>query len=206
MSDAGAQFRKLNSITLVLDFCQDLIHHYRFRNRLGDNVLVVLSFNDKSFPGLMGGGVLTNMAMLLPPPLQFSHSVKLNLIALKKVLSAVRWRRAAKNFNTLPFDYSRCAQFPYTFEVAGVVRIQLAMGLIGLYLLPLWLRRRKKSIVNRNVVARNLDYTVTSPFVIRTESDPGIHRTKALYAMYHDPNRSHFPDLPIANNKGFDDC
>lgn len=52
---------------LLIDLCQDITLIDRLPTGYGDQLSAVVSFNDKSFPGAMGGGILAGFEIPEPP-------------------------------------------------------------------------------------------------------------------------------------------
>lgn len=194
----GRALRQRLGLALVLDLCQDAGALARIGD-CGSRWAAVASFNDKSFPGVMGAALWTDLPVPEPAVPGWRDALLLQAWALRKLLP----RRAAHREEG--FEHSRAERFPYGFEPAGASRLQMALGAVGLRRLPRWQARRRAAVHRGDVRPLDLPGAQTSPFVVCAEGDPGLHRGKRPYALADDPQRSARPRLLIRHNKGFDD-
>ncbi len=187
-------------VALVLDLCQDAGRLAQLVKEPGSHWAAVLSFNDKSFPGVMGACVWSDLDLGSPPPPRWRQRGLLAAWALRKCLP--RRHPAGPEAG---FEHSEARRFPYAFSTTGASALQLALGLIGLGRLPRWQARRRALVVQGAVRPLPLPYAETAPFVVAAEGDPAQHRRKAPYALAHDAAASLLPQLLVRHNKGYDD-
>ena len=198
----GRALRERLGVCLVLDLCQDAARLAPLTWRgdsLGTDWAVVTSFNDKSFPGVMGAALWTDLDLHEPPGPKTWHAMQLAARAGARLLPR---RHAAE----AGFEHSAARRFPYAFDVAGASRLQLALGAIGLHCLPRWMARRRAAVARGELRPLALPYSDTAPFlVVVGDDDPGCHRAKRPYALVDDARRSLRAGLQVRHNKGFDD-
>jgi hypothetical protein len=196
----GRALREATGLTLVLDLCQDAALLREVPPDPGARWAVVLSFNDKSMPGVMGAAVWTDLPLDEPLPPGRRHAGLLALWALRKTMPR---RRAAAEEAAL--EFSRAQRFPYDFAIGGAARLQLALGLVGMALLPRWQARRRAAVERGEITPLPLPHAATAPFVVCPHAPSAGHRAKRPYARHDDPLASLKPALRIHHNKGFDD-
>ncbi|MBL8291815.1 MAG: hypothetical protein JNN08_08260 [Bryobacterales bacterium] len=188
-----------SGVAVLVDLCQDISLIHRLPSGYGNCLAAVVSFNDKSFPSVMGGGILAPFPV--PPSskrLACREVLKLYRELGIKLLSAtgiVPRRTQAR------FEYSHCARFPYTFELYEPARIQYILGLIGFNRLN-ERNRLKLDHARRTPDVRRTRFFETAPFLI-TGSTPPRGRRKPSYARFNQPLESLRPDLHAIHNKGF---
>ena len=195
----AAAWRTRAGVALVLDLCQDAARLAQVTCSPGQRWAAVLSFNDKSFPGVMGGCLWSDLALASPPAPPWRQRALLAAWALRKCLPP---RRASE---PAAFEHSEATRFPYAFDTAGASALQLALGLTGMRHLPRWMARRRSTVARGAVRPLTLPFAETAPFVVAAAGDPGQHRRKPPYALAHDATTSLRPQLNVRHNKGFDD-
>lgn len=215
-SEVAADLRRERGLALVLDLCQDAGWLQALTAPLTD-AAVVVSFNDKSFPGAMGAAVWSDLAVHEPP--EPARRIGRALVRWRlRVFAAACWRRlkrcraaaagrAAGYDEMVPaaFEFSRATAFPHAFDVEGATRWQIALGIVGLVRLPQWQARRAAALQRGTVRAAGPSAGSTSPFVLVRDDDPGSHRAKPPYACAGDARASLRPTIRVRHNKGFDD-
>ena len=188
-----------SGVAVLVDLCQDISLIRRLPSGYGNCLAAVVSFNDKSLPNVMGGGILAPFPV--PPSskrLTCREVLKLYRELGIKLLSAtgiLPRRKIAR------FEYSHCARFPYTLELYEPARIQYILGLIGFNRLN-ERNRMKLDHARRTPDVRRTRFFETSPFLI-TGSTPPRGRRKPTYARFNQPGESLRPDLYAIHNKGF---
>jgi hypothetical protein len=205
-------------IHVIVDLCQDLNLVQYLPHNYGENLSAVISFNDKSIPGIMGGGVLTQYPLFEPepPPALCQVLLLYRMLLLKlgaRFLAEIRTRlpnrlrrKTVRGVDLRQYEYSYCRHFPYAIDIVAISKLQVILALIGL-----------KNLRNINAVKRqfaqncpNLVRTrhyCTSPYLVVTElvdTHEG-RKIKAPYAIDHYPETSLRSELIIIHNKGFDD-
>ncbi len=200
LGDDAAAWRSRRGVALVFDLCQDAALLQQLLRSPGPRWAAVLSFNDKSFPGVMGACAWGDLPLESPPPPGWRERWLLAAWALRKCLPARR-----SDASTPAFDHSTAARFPYGFDPLGASALQLALGLVGLARLPRWVARRRDAVARGDVHPLPLPFSTGAPFVVVDAADPARHRRKRPYALAHDANASLRPQLVVRHNKGFDD-
>lgn len=200
LADEAHAWRERHGVALVLDLCQDAARLSALLRPPGRRWAAVLSFNDKSFPGVMGACVWTDLDLPSPGAPPWRQRSLLMAWALRKVMLPARRANDGE-----AFEHSRAERFPYAFEPRGASSLQLALGAIGLHSMPSWMARRRAAWARGEVRALTLPFAATAPFVVALPGDRGVHRRKRPYATADDPARSLRPELTLLHNKGFDD-
>lgn len=209
-----------NNIHVIVDLCQDISLISQLPSDYGQSLSAIVSFNDKSFPGMMGGGIITRLH--LPESvhkMSLKQSTNLYRGLLQKVYRCMRSSLTSWIFlqsknsgleRSLPdftqYEYSYCRDFPYTLDILAISKLQLIMALIGLEnLTPIYSKRKSFAVKYPNVVRTH--YFDTSPYlIIDTSQSAQLNRKiKPSYAMHHHPEKSLRENLTIIHNKGFCD-
>lgn len=187
-----------NGVAIIVDLCQDISLIGRLPSGYGNQLAAVISFNDKSFPSVMGGG------MLAPFPVPAST----RRLAWRQVLR-LYWELGVKLISgsglvprraTESFEYSHCTRFPYTLELYRPAKLQYILALIGIDRLRV--RNQEKLMRAHNLQVRRTRFFETSPFLVaESAAPPG--RCKPSYARFGDARESLRPDLKAIHNKGF---
>lgn len=205
VSPEASALRRQHGIALVLDLCQDAAWLSEIPPGL-ERCAVLVSFNDKSFPGAMGAALWTDLPVPVPPTPGWP--VLRALLAWRLLTLASHWlrgRNAVAAEADVGHEFSHARELPYDFGVAGACRWQLALGALGLAWLPRWQARRRAAVARGSVRPVAPSIGRASPFVLVGDDDPGLHQAKAPYAMHGDAARSLRPALRIRHNKGFAD-
>jgi hypothetical protein len=198
--------------------CQDLRLIEHLPRDYGNNLSAVVSFNDKCLPGLMGGGILTQLELLPATGRLAPYWTRtLHLWGIKKAWQS-SLRPALRRHLSTParlsdrngaFEHSYCVTFPWTFEEVPMTHIQAAVAVLGLRRLEGY-ARRKQQLLRSGLPLRRTRFLETTPYVIVDPSarqDPAIlgRRRKGPYAVHGKPKESLHPDMLIVHNKGFAD-
>jgi hypothetical protein len=211
VSDEGQRWRRTSNVHLVLDLCQDFSRVKRLSNLPGTDISIVTSYNDKSFPGVMGSGVWTDVDLAKLPKPTLSDSFRVLTTAFHKIAprrilkKRLRPHEVTSTDFSAKYEFSRCVSFPYDFDHFSATKAQLALGFVGVLLLSFWNKRRNKAIISQHIVPVMFEYSRTSPFVVSRVTHPGLHRRKQPYALPYDLGSSIRPNLVIRHNKGFQD-
>lgn len=214
-------------VIVVVDLAQDICLIDKLPLDCADFVHAVVSFNDKSFPGAMGGGILSeweqirSLSLDSPPRaeaerLYFWFAAKL-LDSLRRMLLV--WLKGlgkfSSNIERAPisrYDYSFCRDYPFRIEYRKPIKLQLIMAIIGIYSLP-YLRQKKKKFLSLNLhtptqFAESAAYLIidkTKTFEALVQGTTRSRKLKPPYAIEGNPNSSLRPHDIIVHNKGFDD-
>jgi hypothetical protein len=196
-------------IRVIADLAQDVRLVGQLPEQGNDLISCVVSFNNKSFPGVMGGGILAQS----PPAPPDKRMCRAQLTDLYKVMfgsSILKLRGRA----TMPsideakrgFDYSYCESFPFRLtDNYRPAKLQLASAMLGLLMLDRYCVA-KKALLDRKAHVETRFAAGAAYLVARDASliEPGRKR-KLPYAIEGDPGASLRPDHAIGHNKGFDD-
>ncbi len=204
VSPEASALRRQHGLALVLDLCQDAAWLRELPADL-ERCAVLVSFNDKSFPGAMGAALWTDLPVPTPPAPGWPVVRALLVWRLLTLLALWRPGGSARRAPAAAFEFARAQELPYDFSVAGASRLQIALGLLGLALLPRWQARRRRALAGGRVKALAPSLAGAPPFVLVAADDPGLHRVKEPYAVHGDATRSLRPTLRIRHNKGFTD-
>lgn len=206
----GLEMLEALDVHVVLDLCQDVRLIEELSRTTSKRVHAVLSFNNKSFPGAMGGGILSRSTFSLPEAPSLPRALnrmlyRSYLVAqAKRVLSMFKTRSCQTSSG---FSFSQCRKFPYQFVENDyrLSRLQMILAVVGLSLLPLY--NRNKQRVRRGEYV-NTAYADSAAFLV---TQPGVvlrgggRKYKAPYARDEDPASSLRANDFFVHNKGFDD-
>ena len=206
-------FRQLvvrHKVHVLVDICQDITLRHLVPQDYGPHLSATVSFNHKSFPGAMGGGMLSSMTPInTERRITHAQARELYLRLSQRLLGG--WRRqltsAARKvgISTKAPEYAACQNFPFGFTNYRMTRLQMIMALQGLQNLPRYYRRRQLRAARFNHV-RATRHHLASPLLILNRIDPAeTHRIKAPYAQHGTPHQSQRPELTVVHNNGFDD-
>lgn len=212
LGDAEFRRRVVNSQVLLLwDICQDVSFARRLPAGYGSQLVGVVSFNDKSFPGAMGGGLLTSQPVRLEERrISWRQTLRLYYFLLRKTLRAkLRSLQQAlgggRQQPAVGYEYSRCEQFPFSIEPWGAVKLQLVMAVLGLKNFKRIIQKRQSRLASLAAV-RELPFVRSAPFLtLNTRAEVPRLKVKRPYAEFDSPQSSLRADLLVIHNKGFDD-
>lgn len=194
-------------VFVVADLAQDVRLTARLPAGGADVVSAIVSFNDKSFPGAMGGGILSREA---PAPAPRAMGFRLQYLLYRRVvLTAVK--EAARLFRGrghpgVGFDYSECASFPFRFtDVWRPAKIQLICAAYGMMRLKHYTASKRRLFEQGHHVSTR--HAATAAYLImEPEADDQGRLEKRPYAIEGRPAESLRARDRIVHNKGFDDC
>jgi len=219
------EFRELilkRNIYVIVDLCQDISLVQHLPTNYGINLSAVVSFNDKSFPGVMGGGILTKMNIpITRKRMNFVQRLTLYRMLLAKckayMVTAFRKRfqtqYKAENLvvgnngeDKNQYSYSYCQVFPYRIEPFRIEKIQIILALIGFANLKL-INRKKSEFAKHVPNVLRTKYYETSPYLVLISGEhiPPLRKRKHPYACHGNPKESLRGALIIIHNKGFYD-
>jgi hypothetical protein len=202
---------KEKNVDVVLDLAQDV----RLIEKLPTNsasLHAVFSFNDKSFLGAMGGGVLSSCQIVSgTAKLSFRQVFILYKMLILKIFRRYIHHLKSSRRPTLnqPFEYSKCDSFPYEFKLYHVPKIQLILGIIGLSSIPFF-NKKKRSLLQTNIYLKTR-YSSGAAFLAVKDLSmiEGVNENRCKkfpYAIDSNPEESLHPELVAIHNKGFMDC
>lgn len=220
------KFRELviqRNIHVIVDLCQDINLVRYLPDDYGVNVSSILSFNDKSFPGLMGGGILTKIDLpVTTERLSISQTTKLYGMILGKIklntIEAIKSKRrrickdVEKSLQSqqviTAYDYSYCRVFPHKIEVIMIAKIQIIMALIGFTNLTTINKKKKMFAEHVQNILKTKHYE-TTPYLVLTKPNSSweivYRKRKPPYACHKNPEQSVRREIIIIHNKGFSD-
>lgn len=211
------EFRRIiveRKIYVIVDLCQNCNLIYRLPANYGKYLMAVVSFNDKCFPGLMGGGIFShNTVEKIEKKLPVSKLAKLYWLFLKKTLYEKGVRKYAKATQSIgssskqKYEYSRCVTFPYEIIEYRPAKIQIIMAVLGIRAMRALNEKRNKYAAKCPGVIKTTNY-LSSPFLMISDGNVGFskdRKIKGSYARHGNPDVSARQDLHIIHNKGFCD-
>lgn len=198
------------NIRVIIDACQDihLINH--LPGEYGSHLTAVVSFNNKSFPGIMGGAILSTEAF--PEP-QKEMPLRLKWRLYRILL--MRWRRRLSgrplnSENTAvtneqdEYEYSHCREFPWHIVNWRPAKIQLIMAIIGLKKLP-EIDRRKAAALAGIPGIRQFPFVSTAAYwLIPDQPLPVDRKIKRPYAKPDDQGASLHPEMKAVYSEVFE--
>lgn len=189
-------------VHVIADLCQDLALIDHLPDGYGDRLTAVLSFNDKSVPGLMGGGILSTRSY--PEPHRRA-GVADRLRLLREWRTRIAMRDARGRPPDTGWEYSRCRTFPFRIEPVRLTRLQLAAAVVGLKALPA-LNAARARFVERYSELRRLPHSDSAACLVADHFPGSLPvsrlRLKAGYATPDDPAGSLRPGLRIVISDG----
>lgn len=204
---AGRAWREENRIFLIFDICQDFTRAMSTKIKSEKNFAVISSFNNKSFPGLMGALVESDTRDSSYRLAKTSESLGLLkiltlnfLIFFRKVVLSHRKR---SNYAS-GYDYSYCSHFPYDFSHSGAAKIQIAIGLAGKILLPFYAAKKHRYLNNAYIYPRATPYFRSASIIISESSSEKLIY-KPPYSVNNDPSFCLKPTLKSFYFRGYDD-
>lgn len=211
-SAEGRAWRAQHRIILFMDLSQDIFRLEQLSAAdMGPNTVLMASFNDKAFPGVMGAVVFSDRVdpCYTPPPSSEKRAI-LKLLIKKSVRRLVRrlsrpdHTGSASNTDQPRFDYSYCQHFPYTFAHSGASPLQVAVATVGVWFSPYYQWCKQQYLKKGLITPEKTPFYRSAPYV-RVRSPAQQLRKKSPYAHEDDPENSARPDLLCYHFKGFDD-
>lgn len=199
-----ARLRNLG-VKVIADLAQDIRLASKLPDAGNDVISAIVSFNDKSFPGAMGGGILAKNNFTTPErKLDMRNCI---FLYKKIILPNIRPRKRRREIKKNAFDYSLCKTFPHRFGDNYILsKLQLVCAVQGLLMLP-WYEARKQRFLDRHDYLETR-FASTAAYLMASRSDETAgsgRKTKRPYAIEQRPEASLRPDDLILHNKGFDD-
>lgn len=211
-SAEGRGWRKDNDIFLIFDLCQDISRIYS-EDFVGEvNFALLSSFNNKSFAGIMGAMVISDVVSLSPEKASWLDFWVVCKTFIFKILERPSQYLKSKFFkikikvaNTSNvFEYSYCSTLLYNFDHDGIVRLQLSIGAAGMLMIKIYTKIKRSYINQKFLNPVNSPYWLTSCYV-RLKDGGDLFRIKLPYALDGEPKKSLRPDGFLVHFKGFDD-
>jgi len=212
-------FLRSHKVQVVVDLAQDIRLRHRLPMNCSDFVHAVLSFNDKSFPGAMGGGILSERTV--PRLGEMSTTLESCLLLYRMAIGrclapllrlAKREPKGRLSSSNQTYEYSFCETFPYCIDkqTLAPLKLQLIMAYIGSKLIGVFDARKR--ILLRRGLHLNTAFSATAAYVM-VKNEPFEHdvrevrsrRRKAPYGIEGNSAISLRPTDLILHNKGFAD-
>ncbi len=211
-SPAGRAWRAQNNIKLFMDLSQGISRLKDLKDpRLGQQFVLLSSFNNKAFPGIMGAVVISDINDRAFAAATCSEQLAivryLFKVALGPMIRLIRRPTArimAQQNNRATFEYSYCQHFPYTFAHSGATTLQIAVATAGLWFSGYYRWCKKRYVGKGFITPKMTPFYLSSPYVLATAPTPHL-RKKAPYAHHNNPDLSQRPSIPSYHFKGFDD-
>ena len=200
-------------VQVIADIAQDIRLVQKLPEYGNDLISAIVSFNDKSFSGAMGGGIITNIKL---PDVQNSINRKLLLSLYKSYfLKNVKVIKTylCPNINTnkrkakgKKFEYSGCDKFPFRLQDNyRITKLQLACAAQGLSQLKQY-DRIKQRFLNKNIHVETRFASSSAYLLINQDAGyKSKRKPKHSYSIEGNPDASLKPNELILHNKGFDD-
>lgn len=209
-SAAFRQRVQQHRVHILVDICQDITLRHLLPQDYGSHLSAALSFNHKSFPGAMGGGVLT--AMELPDTAHRMGNAQARTLYQRLAQHTAGswrrrliWRQRPHSCEVPAPEYANCRQFPFEFTNYQLTRLQIIMALLGLRNLPRYYQRRRRRLERLGHV-HPMKHRSGSPLLVLQRLDKSaVHRIKPPYARHGAPRQSLRATLTVVHNNGFDD-
>jgi len=186
----------------IIDCCQNAeIMQDIDPRQLSQSISLLLSFNSKSFPGLLGGLIYTTMADRLKEERNTLKDIlRLHFRLLREAfLTGIRRTSRIRP----SFQSSSMRDFPFGAAKRAIDKIQLAAALDGLNLLPrIRIKRGQEAAKIAESVLKNR-FWQSSPYLVWTGAGdpPADLGRKAPYADWFDSTKSQHPALKVITNQ-----
>jgi hypothetical protein len=208
------------NIKVIVDLCQDINLINDIPKDYGKNMCCIVSFNDKSFFGAMGGGIISSFSINeYQKKLTFGNTIRLYLWVINKINVLYLFPKVGIYKKPIPstsiepvkYEFGYCLSFPWTFEEVRIAKIQIILAIIGIDNLTLFNSAKKKLVAIDKLVIKTKNIS-TAPFA-PIFNWPGNNwkcintkrKIKPSYALHNTPTVSLRPDLVILHNKGYFD-
>ncbi len=173
-------------LLVVLDECQNLVHNPVEFNKWAPNGGVVFSFNDKTCPGSMGGGLVMPHGVKVPVIETAIFHLRLRCTMGIAYMTAKKCARDLWHIITLMarvhrpyrpqagFEYSVCQSAHYDLRPELIYKQSVARSIVSLIGLRRYSRRRSETIADLSSYLRsseaqpcaNCFENLNSPFVV----------------------------------------
>lgn len=211
-SPAGRLWRTQNNITLFVDLSQNISRLKQLSNiALGQQLVLMDSFNNKAFPGVMGAVVVSDIHDSLfkaaPRSEQLAVSKQLVKQILKPIFKLIREQthpHSLQQRHQSTLEYSYCQQFPYTFVHSGATKLQIAIATTGLWFSRYYQWCKQRYLKKGLIVPKQTPFYLSASYIL-AESTTMQLRKKLPYACHNNPDHSERPDTLAYHFKGFDD-
>jgi hypothetical protein len=221
-SPQGREWRNQNKVVLLFDCCQDITRLFNPEFDREKNFAIVSSFNDKSFAGVMGAVVVTDIQdkgfrnATAMESLRIGHLLIFRILSpclkiVRTIILSLICKPKKPDFNSLSvvasekFDYSYCLDFPHTLSHSGATKLQIGIGVAGL-LFRRWYIGRKINYMERVLVEPiRTPFFMTASYVMTDNQDPIKLKSKLPYAIHGRPTESLRPLIKSFHFKGFFD-
>jgi hypothetical protein len=202
---------KSNEVHTIVDIAQDITLRYHLPESAQNYIHGVVSFNNKSFPGILGGGVLSSVFQF-KPTLQLSMSQLFWLYkrAFFYYYHVYLHRLNRSSISKQRLDYSYCNTFPW-FIIGcdfALPKISIIFALLGIMFEKKILQSKYKFISlnlhKPTCYANSATYLMISSNFIRN-ANVLMRKRKNPYAVDWSPQFSLRSDEVVVHNKGYFD-
>lgn len=208
-------------VIVIFDECQNISTHSRLA--MDGNTVVVVSFNNKTVPGIMGGALCfaEDAVLEVKPPTadavtKLAHELQIRHVLVRRILRRLREYSALASGTPCPhpipaFEFSQGTRRHYDLEIEPISRLSLSRAIKGLQELPRLeeQRRRAFAILRREMEVNafgdilytdQVDTSAYVPFRLRNPTVFKRFPIKGPYAKPTDPGKSLRPDIYAVKN------
>jgi 2-polyprenyl-3-methyl-5-hydroxy-6-metoxy-1,4-benzoquinol methylase len=200
LAERFVTFQNARRLHVVIDSAQDAALALRVQASAVDLTAILLSFNDKSFLGALGGASISTWPLARSSALGWRRLLRLYRFFFAKLQVGPPSEKGT-------FDFSRADRFPFTLEAYRPAKLQLIMAIIGFEALPEILAIKAERLRELSGL-RAGPYLQSTAYVTLMDQSGGSRperRLKAPYGVGGNGDVSLHPNLRIVHNKGFQD-
>lgn len=206
-----------NRVHLLFDFCQSLGLTAQLSKISIDYVAAVVSFNNKTIPGAMGGGVVSRHSSLSGSSEKSCTTAQewqltwsfyrcafrdaLRSIARKLLLIESVTKLSVANLQQP--EYSYCQFFPYALDIERPSKIQLVISLTALTFESITRRRRIDFITSHEQEIVPTPFARESAYVLLRPECDWNGQIKAPYGRHGTPNITERPNSRAVFTNGW---
>ena len=200
---------RLFGVKVIIDLAQDIRLIKKLPEYGNDIISSLVSFNDKSFQGIMGGGIVTNF--------NFKNSYKKIDTKSLYILYKSYFFKNIQNFlknryknneikGKLKFEYSNCNKFPFRLsDNYKTTKLQLICAFQGILMIKKYERKKLYFLLKNNHLETRFASSAAYLIIINNYKQEKNRKKKFSYAVEQQPEFSINPNEIILHNKGFDD-
>ncbi len=211
-SDEGRDWRERNNLHLIFDACQDISRCYSSQFKGEKNISIISSFNDKSFPGVMGAVVYSDVKDPNYSKASLKDTKRVLHCFLKKISAIVlapyfrlKLKHHHRTKKSKPdFEYSYCDKFPFDLRHSAATGIQVSIASAGLIFRRIYQKSRDKFVSNYESEVIKTPHHMTAPYLVVRRYIQGV-KLKSPYAVHGNPLQSLRPNIKAQHCKGFRD-
>lgn len=211
-SPEGKRWRIQNNVTLFIDLSQGISRLKPLNpTELGQQLVLMASFNNKAFPSVMGAVVISDIDDPLFVAATSSEQLAIVKQLIRRILQPIfsMGNKPADPYSIeqdhpSTFEYSYCQQFPYTFAHRGATKLQVAVATAGLWFSRYYQWCKQRYVQQGLITPQPTPFYRSAPYILAEPTTAQLKK-KAPYASHEQPNDSERPHTPSYHFKGFDD-